>query len=286
MKKQKTFNQVNKELLDILIIEYRDNNMSLRKIQDKYKVNRHVLSKILEKEGVKTTKGNHYRYHFHNFDYFEIINSHSKAYWLGFIMADGYIQRNQGVTYGEDRFGISLSNGDIDTLELFKKEIEATNPIKVYEEKVQQSWIDKGYKETQTICRILLSSQKTVDDLMDKGVIYNKSLTKKFPGESKVPREFVYSYLRGYMDGNGHIAILENKTQTNSLYLSFSSSKYFVEELAKFGDGRVARDKRNNGWGVFFNRENSQKLLDKIYEDSTKETRMERKYKRYIKHKK
>lgn len=272
---------ISKELFDKIIVEYRDNNMSLRKIQEKYKVNRLVVSKMLEDCGVKTTKGNHYRTYFHNFDYFETIDSHEKAYWLGFIMADGYIQRSKGVTHGEDRVGITLHVNDIKTLELFKTAISATNPIKIYTDKIQQSWIDKGYNKESTSCRILLNSQKTVDDLMDKGVIYNKSLTKQFPSKDKLSREFIYSYLRGYMDGNGYIYVKENKTQVNSAYLSFSSSESFVKSLAQFGEGRVAKDDRSNGWSVFFNKENSKILLDKIYEHSTEETRMARKYKKY-----
>lgn len=45
MKKQKTYNKISDELFQEAIIEYRDNNMSLRKIQEKYKINRHILSK-------------------------------------------------------------------------------------------------------------------------------------------------------------------------------------------------------------------------------------------------
>lgn len=56
---------IDSDLLEILIIEYRDNNLSLRKIQEKYNVNRHKVAKILEEKGIKTTKGNHYRYNFY-----------------------------------------------------------------------------------------------------------------------------------------------------------------------------------------------------------------------------
>lgn len=273
--------EVSKELFGKIIIEYRDNNMSLRQIQEKYRVNRQVVSKMLEDCGVKTTKGNHYRKYFHDFNYFETIDTHEKAYWLGFIMADGYIGKMKGLGNGTDRVGLTLDIKDIETLELFKKAISATNPIKIYKDKTQQDWIDKGYNKESTSCRILLSSQKTVDDLIDKGVIYNKSLTKEFPSKDKLPREFIYSYLRGYMDGNGYIYIKENKTQINSAYLSFSSSESFVKSLAQFGEGRVAKDNRSNGWSVFFNKKNSEVLLDKIYKHSTEETRMARKYKKY-----
>lgn len=56
MKKQKTYNKISDELFQEAIIEYRDNNMSLRKIQEKYKINRHILSKKLEEAGIKKNK--------------------------------------------------------------------------------------------------------------------------------------------------------------------------------------------------------------------------------------
>ena len=82
--------------------------MSLREIERVYNINRHYLSKKLEEIGVKTTKGNHYRKYFHDFDYFEIIDNHEKAYFLGLLMADGYITDNSK-THGQDCFGIALS---------------------------------------------------------------------------------------------------------------------------------------------------------------------------------
>ena len=124
---------IDSDLLEILIIEYRDNNLSLRKIQEKYSVNRHKVAKILEERGIKTTKGNHYRYNFHDFDYFETINSQTKAYFSGLLMADGYITDNSK-RYGEDKFGISLQIEDLPIIESFKKHLKATNDIKIYTE--------------------------------------------------------------------------------------------------------------------------------------------------------
>ena len=132
IKTRRTVN-IDSDLLEVLIIEYRDNNLSLRKIQEKYNVNRHKVAKILEERGIKTTKGNHYRYNLHDFDYFEIIDSHAKAYFLGLLMADGYITDNSK-RYGEDNFGISLQIDDLPIIKSLKKHLKATNDIKTYTE--------------------------------------------------------------------------------------------------------------------------------------------------------
>lgn len=279
-KKAKTIECINEELLEILVIEYRDNNMSLRKIQEKYNVNRHKLSKILEDKGIKTTKGNHYRYNFHNFEYFETINSHDKAYFLGLLMADGYISDNSK-RHGEDKFGISLQIGDLPIIKSFKKHLNATNNIKIYTE-YKGFTKEKGF----TYARLILNSQKTVNDLIDKGVVKQKTLIKKFPPPSKVPKEFIYSYLRGYMDGNGSIILRETKTQGIKGELSFTTSEYFAKGLSRFGDCRIYKDKRANAWCVFFSNKSSMNILEKMYEHSTEDTRIKRKYNKYLKIKK
>ena len=78
------------ELQNQIIIAYQ-NNISLRQIEKNFNVNRRTVSKFLEEKNIKTIKGNHYRKYFHDFDFFEKIDNEEKAYWLGFMFADGYI---------------------------------------------------------------------------------------------------------------------------------------------------------------------------------------------------
>ena len=73
----------------------------MRQIEKDYDVSRATVAKFLEKIGVKTTKGNHHRTYHHNEEYFENIDTEHKAYWLGFIFADGYII-NHDAFYGQD----------------------------------------------------------------------------------------------------------------------------------------------------------------------------------------
>lgn len=273
----KAFNdsEIKEILIKDIIEDYTKNNMSLRAMEKKYRIQRKKLSEKLEELGIKKTKGNHYRYYFHNFDYFEVIDSHDKAYFLGLMMADGYIVDNSN-TYGQDDFGISLSIDDIDIIKSFKKHIEATNEIKIYSN-------HGGFSKGSKYCRIIMKSQKTADDLMDKGVTKQKTLTKEFPNKGKVPEEYIYSYLRGYMDGNGSIIMRNTKTKGLQGELSFTTSEKFALGLEKFGKCNVFKDKRANAWCVRFNNEYSKEILDKIYEHSTTETRLKRKYDKYLK---
>ena len=111
-----------------IIIDYQ-NNISLRELEKKYHHTRSNLSKWLEEVGIKTTKGNHYRKYFHQEDFFETIDTEEKAYWLGFMFADGYIINNEN-KYGEDQFGLTVAADSADVIEKFKASLKATNPIR------------------------------------------------------------------------------------------------------------------------------------------------------------
>lgn len=158
-----SINKVSEETQNQIIEAY-INNMSLREIEKKFHVTRATVSKFLEEKQIKTTKGNHYRKYFHQEDFFEKIDNEEKAYWLGFMFADGYIsEKRQG--YGQDLFGITLKIDDENHLIKFKKSISSTNPI------------NYDYSKTNAPqCKILMTSQKTVNDLIRHGCVKHKSL--------------------------------------------------------------------------------------------------------------
>lgn len=95
-----TINKKPKEIQDKIIEDYK-NGKSLRQIEKDYGVTRQTTAKFLEKQFIKTTTGNHYRIYHHNENYFETIDNEHKAYWLGFMFADGHIS-NYDNRYGQD----------------------------------------------------------------------------------------------------------------------------------------------------------------------------------------
>lgn len=176
-----------------IIKDYKE-GLSGCKIAEKYKIKTHQVYYILKKNGVKTrsNKENSRRYT-HDENFFEIIDSEEKAYWLGFIYADGYISI---ASSGQKVFGISLSINDKKHLEKFKNDIKATNPINEY--------ASSGYSSNH-YCRIAITSEKTVNDLIDKGVVEHKTNVLTFPTEEQVPKHLVHHFIRGYFDGDGCI---------------------------------------------------------------------------------
>ncbi len=142
-----------------------------------------------------------------NDDYFEIIDTEDKAYFLGLLFADGnvYTARN--------RVQLTLVNDDAYILEAFAKFIGYTG---------------KMYIDRQKYTKIILPSKKMCADLTKLGCTPNKSLTLQFPTE--VPDKLMCHFIRGYFDGDGHIS-LDKKLVNPYYHINLTSSEQFVDKL-------------------------------------------------------
>lgn len=127
--------------------------------------------------------------HYINERYFEIIDSEDKAYWLGFIMADGCVYKGTGNTY---RLQINLKASDKGHLNLFAKNIKSDYNVST--------------KETNNsfVSSIKINSTKLCKDLIKHGVTERKSLTCSMPNLNK---SLVRHFIRGYFDGDGWITL-------------------------------------------------------------------------------
>lgn len=254
-----------------IITDYQ-NNISLRELEKKYHHNRANISKWLEKIGIKTTKGNHYRKYFHDEDFFENIDTEEKAYWLGFMFADGYIVNNEN-KYGQDQFGISVAEDSADVIEKFKKSIKATNPIR-YD-------TSQNTNGKQTLHKLVLCSQKTVDDLIDKGCVKQKTLILEPP--KHIPDNLIRHFLRGFFDGDGALCRSQKK---NSTYIGFTVDFTTTEAVAKWilkviGMGTVSKEQRREYTWYWKLSGNQQviKFYHYLYDDAT--IWMDRKYNKF-----
>lgn len=115
-----------------------------------------------------------------NENYFSEINSHEKAYILGFIYADGYNR--------EDKLELTQKEERIDILKNINKALKSNNPIKSY---------------SPGTYRLSFNSTKLCSDLTKLGAVRNKSLILTFP--DFIPDELMSSFILGYFDGDGCI---------------------------------------------------------------------------------
>ena len=138
------------------------------------------------------------RKHRYNEDYFKLIDSCEKAYWLGFIMADGCVyQGSDGKSF---RLQINLKADDLEHLEKFQRAIGSDYKIQV-----------KDYKKSR-VAILKINSTKMCKDLIEHGVTPRKSLVCQFP--KAITHRFYNAFIRGYFDGDGCITCKNEKKWT------------------------------------------------------------------------
>lgn len=252
--------------IDAQALEMYNEGKSLTLISNHFGIKRQSLSKRLKSKYNLIVLDNGKKYV--NSDFFEIIDSEEKAYWLGFLFADGYISDN-------NKIELCLKESDKEHIENFKLTLDSKHKISK-KKNILNNNVFYSY-------RISIQDQKLNKDLHSKGCINNKSLVCKFP---KIKDEFLLSFIRGYFDGDGCI-FFDNRFNTNLPRAEFACGSIdFITELkdilyTKFNlFTSLYSDK--NIYSLRFGRSNeARKFLNLIYKNSPKNLRLNRKYELY-----
>lgn len=197
------------------------------------------------------------RKHFMNFDYFKTW-SKNMAYIVGFISADGYIDKDSSF------FRIGLQERDFGHLEKIRKEIEYTGDVRRTIHRI-------GTKEYPT-AELSVASRHVVKDLMNVGIANNKSFTTNM---DKVPEEYRLDFIRGYFDGDGSIGEQwTKKSKTPMLRVRICSGskrilEQIVEHLEKLEVKRVNinKDSRKELYEITYSQNASKQIYKLFYED-------------------
>lgn len=212
--------------------------------------------------------------YYYNKNYFKEINTPEKAYWLGFLYADGCITRyykNEKLsTMGLE---LTLQEADKEHLEKFKQALESNVPLS-----------KKIIKDKYMSYRIVICCKSLCEDLINLGCVPQKSLILKFPNNIIVPDNFISHFIRGYFDGDGGIHYGETKVfnkQKQNTYLQYNYSCYFagtedflirLKEVLQDNGVKVSRiykDKRSNCRTIYiYGKENIDVFKQYIYKDS------------------
>lgn len=188
---------------------YLQEQKSLREIGEKFNCSRSVIVKVIDKHEIpKRIKTNKYKA---DYDKFEKIDSDEKAYWLGFIAADGCVytrEINASVL-------INLSRKDRDHIEKFKFFMNSNAKIKDF---IQT----EGFSNNSQMSKIVLNSKKMAQDLINKGIVSKKSLILKPP---LIEEKYYNSFIMGYFDGDGSIY----KTKQGEWGVSIEGTREMLE---------------------------------------------------------
>lgn len=193
------------------------------------------IQKIWTENGLSGTQKTKYTC---NENYFSEIDKPEKAYWLGFIAADGNIYRREG---HQGQLQISIKDKDVELLIFLKKEIESDHPIKHQQDA----------RRTQTImATITIVSDILVNNLLDIGIGIRKTFDLDVEQIFRnIPFEYHNSFILGYFDGDGSIGIstepLISKSYVN-IASPISSLQVFSNHLKSiYIPNSILQDKRN-----------------------------------------
>lgn len=238
---------------------------SLTKLGKKYEVKRQTLSKRLKLNGEEVINyQNRIRFDENVFDH---IDTEEKAYWLGFIFADGCILQN------EKRFQMNLSIRDIEHMKKFMRFLKSElKPLK-----------------NGPYCRMSIRNKNLWNQLNNKGCVPNKSLKLKFPDEKIFKSsDLIRHFIRGYVDGDGYLGIykLKNKTNQYREQMSIVGTKEFLMKcLEIFGypeqriHNKLCKNWQNKSFDIKFAALKARKIARFLYENST--IYLDRKYNIY-----
>lgn len=249
------------------IIELYKSHNSLKNISDKFNVSPYIIRRILRKNEIKIL-GQRNRFPL-NEDYFSIIDIEEKAYWLGFLYADGCVHD----TTNE----ISITLKDKEHLEKFKKAIDSCNNIGIT--------VDTRFKKECIIYHFSVRSKKIKEDLIKLGCVTQKTLKLNYV--PNIPKKLLFSFIRGYFDGDGSLHYTTSYKNTNhkDYRISFVGTYNFINQIRDILNLSQKVLKNGNGNSYVFQVNGNKQVfsvLNKLYFSSTEKTRLDRKYNIYL----
>lgn len=249
-------NKFSEQEVQEIIDAYQKENISCAQLAKRYNVSESTIDRIIKSNNIEVR-----RHWSHTFDenYFDNIDTPNKAYLLGFIYADGCVEKNNVVS-------IVVHKKDIEVLEMFKKELKATNNI--------------NETKTKPHVRINFCSKHMCDILIYMGCGRNKTNSLVFPDISE---QYKYDFIRGFMDGDGCISI-KNRGSKKYISLSFTGTFEMLDALKlSFHIDNPITFYRNSYALHIGKKDDVMRILSNIYHNAELYmTRKFNKYKEYI----
>jgi hypothetical protein len=255
---------------ELEIIELYNSGMKSKELIEKFNIScRTQLHRILKRGGRDKLR----KKYTCNESFFEKIDSENKAYWLGFLFADGYV-RQRGNSFNIE---LKLASKDKEHLLKFKNDIECTYEVK-------DSIIEKVYKDKKVFyyaSGIILSSKKIFEDLNRHGCVEKKSMILEPP--KNVPDELIRHFIRGYFDGDGFISNYVSHKRIEYKIGILGTEKFLNWINNVFSNNKISYRNikiKNNIHLIQYNTKDKDYIFNYLYNDST--TFLNRKYTKFF----
>ena len=256
--KQKRLTKDQKEELFEL---YKTYQYSYKELAKKFNKSVSSISCLLTREGLKgKSENNHFRKYAINQYYFDNIDCEEKAYFLGFLYADGCNHKNN------TKISMFLKEEDKDILIKLNNLLQPDKPLTYRKARIGNAQYG-----------MQISNKRISDNLNVLGCTPNKTFTLNFPTNTQVPNNFLIHFIRGYFDGDGWLGKKD---------ISITSSNVFCNELSNYlldnFNIKTRKKVKNKVTELCFSRYSVKPFLDLIYKNSN--IHLERKYQRYLKY--
>ena len=192
-----------------------------------------------------------------NEQYFDDVDSEEKAYFLGFIIGDGFV--------GKNTIKISLHSKDIEILEKFKLSISSNSPIKHFKSRCNQD-------------HVLLNccSEKLCQKLKSLGILNDKTISIGSFNINQVPDVLFRHFMRGLFDADGNIFI-KNKSRSACRFSIIGNEKFLLKCQLKMMQSinikqtKLYRPRISDKVATMYysGMNNICKIFDYLYKDST-----------------
>jgi hypothetical protein len=212
-----------------------------------------------------------------NEHYFDSIDTEEKAYWLGFIYADGNVSKPTRKVGDKIkayyRIEVSLKEDDLEHLEKLRMALDMEAPVKTSHTNFKQS----------TRARLGWNSKHMWEVLNSYGCTPCKSLTLTFPNiDIFKDKRLIRHFIRGYVDGDGCISYCDNDHKrahlsilgTESMLSNIQHWLPLQYELQLFEKSNV-KQLAFVGKTAFY-------IENYLYKNSS--VKLDRKYNRYLEH--
>jgi hypothetical protein len=207
--------RLSKDQIESAVTKYQE-GLSIAAVGALYGVSGTAIGGLLKRRGVELrTLSEAARKLPCNHSYFREPLDEERAYWIGFILADGAVNDK---SYGVAEYvAVALAGKDIGHIEKLKTSLQSGHKI---------TPITKP--DGHTGARLAISSPEMVSDLRRYGVVPNKSADHNF--SDLIPVDLLRHYFRGYFDGNGSIS-----RNTASLWtITMVASERFLSKFAEW----------------------------------------------------
>ncbi|WAH37039.1 helix-turn-helix domain-containing protein [Alicyclobacillus dauci] len=238
-----------------MVAMYRDNSTS-GQIAEEFQVSDDTVLTIL-KEAQVVIRPRQYRLSgIRNHDYFAIIDTPEKAYFLGLIIADGSVGIRKNSTNASRRLCIQLQERDAYILQELKRQLGGQDNIIRYTNR-REAYFN-------------VSSQQLCDDLARYGVVPRKTGHEVLP---TIADELMPHLIRGVFDGDGCACLRTNNRLSVDICGSLAlcqGVKEYLKRMIGVNDNKIyTRENQNIHIFSFAERRDVWNFYHLIYRDST-----------------